>query len=174
MPKTNLVLPGHFTFTTEIPIRITDLNYGGHVGNDSVLSILHEVRMQFLRHHGYSEMDLAGTGIIMADAAIEFRSEVFYGETLKASVAATEFSRVGFDLYYKLEKQINEKNIQQTGSPENVTRLPERSNVGPSDNEPLVRSWITVAAARTGMVCYNYTSKKIVSVPKEVCTRLLS
>lgn len=143
MPKTNLVLPNHFTFTTEIPIRITDLNYGGHVGNDSVLSILHEVRMQFLRHHGYTEMDLAGTGIIMADAAIEFRSEVFYGETLKASVAATEFSRVGFDLYYKLEKQVNEK-------------------------------WVIVAGARTGMVCYNYTLKKIVSVPKEVCTRLLS
>lgn len=143
MPKTNLVLPEHFTFTTEIPIRITDLNYGGHVGNDSVLSILHEVRMQFLRHHGYTEMDLAGTGVIMADAAIEFRSEVFYGETLKASVAATEFSRVGFDLYYKLEKQTNDK-------------------------------WVTAAAARTGMVCYNYNTKKIVSVPKEVCTRLLS
>ena len=143
MPKTNLVLPEHFTFTTEIPIRITDLNYGGHVGNDSVLSILHEVRMQFLQHHGYTELNLAGTGIIMADAAIEFRSEVFYGETLKASVAATEFSRVGFDVYYKLEKQTDDK-------------------------------WVTVALARTGMVCYNYTQKKIVSVPKEVCTRLLS
>lgn len=143
MPKTKLELPEHFTFTTEMPIRITDLNYGGHVGNDSILSILHEVRMQFLRHHEYSEMDLAGPGIIMADVAIEFRNEVFYGETLKASVAAAEFSRVGFEIYYKLEKQAGEK-------------------------------WVTVALARTGMVCYNYSLKKIVSVPKEVCTRLLS
>lgn len=143
MPKTKLVLPEHFTFTTEIPIRITDLNYGGHVGNDSILSILHEIRMQFLRSHEYSEMNLAGTGMIMADVAIEFRSEVFYGESLKASVAAAEFSRVGFDLYYKLEKPVGEK-------------------------------WVIVAAARTGMVCYNYSLKKIVSVPKEVCTRLLS
>jgi len=143
MPKTKIELPGHFTFTTDIPIRITDLNYGGHVGNDSVLSLLHEVRMQFLQHHGYTEMNLAGTGIIMADVAIEFRSEVFYGEILKASVAAAEFSRIGFDLYYKLEKETNDK-------------------------------WVTAAVARTGMVCYNYTQKKIVSVPKEVCTRLLS
>ncbi len=143
MPKTRLVLPDHFTFTTEIPIRITDLNYGGHVGNDAVLSILHEIRMQFLRHHGYTELDLAGTGMIMADVAIEFRSEVFYGESIRASVAAAEFSRVGFDLYYKLEKEVKEK-------------------------------WIMVAAARTGMVCYNYSLKKIASVPKEVCTRLLS
>jgi len=143
MPKTRLVLPDHFTFTTEIPIRVTDLNYGGHVGNDSVLSILHEIRMQFLRHHGYTELDLAGTGMIMADVVIEFRSEVFYGESIKASVAAAEFSRVGFDLYYKLEKEAGDK-------------------------------WITAAVARTGMVCYNYSLKKIASVPKEVCTRLLS
>ena len=143
MPKTKLVLPEQFTFTMEIPIRITDLNYGGHVGNDSVLSILHEVRMQFLRHHEYSEMDMAGTGIIMADVAIEFKNEVFYGETLRASVAAADFSRVGFEIFYKLEKISGEK-------------------------------WITVAVARTGMVCYNYSLKKIVSVPKEVCTRLLS
>ena len=143
MPKTRLILPDHFTFTTDIPIRITDLNYGGHVGNDSVLSILHEIRMQFLRHHGYTELDLAGTGIIMADVAIEFRSEVFYGESVRASVAAAEFSRAGFDLYYKLEKKSGEK-------------------------------WVTVAVARTGMVCYNYSLKKIASVPKEVCTRLLS
>jgi len=143
MPKTKIILPERFTFTTEVPIRITDLNYGGHVGNDAVLSILHEIRVQFLRHHEYTELDLAGTGIIMADVVIEFKSEVFYGETIRASVAAAEFSRVGFDIYYKLEKISGQK-------------------------------WVTVAAARTGMVCYNYTQKKIASVPKEVCTRLLS
>jgi len=143
MPKTKITLPERFTFTTEIPIRITDLNYGGHVGNDSVLSILHEIRVQFLRHHEYTELDLAGTGLIMADVAIEFKSEVFYGETIRAFVAAAEFSRVGFDIYYKLEKLSGTK-------------------------------WVTVAVARTGMVCYNYTQKKIASVPKEVCTRLLS
>jgi acyl-CoA thioesterase FadM len=143
MPKTKIILPERFTFTTEIPIRITDLNYGGHVGNDSVLSILHEIRVQFLRHHEYTELDVAGAGLIMADVAIEFKSEVFYGETIRAFVAAAEFSRVGFDIYYKLEKLSGAK-------------------------------WVTVAVARTGMVCYNYAQKKIASVPKEVCTRLLS
>lgn len=109
MPRTKLSLPEHFSFTTEIPIRITDLNYGGHVGNDSILSLLHEVRVQFLRHHGYQELDVAGVGLIMADVTIEFKSELFYGDTLRASIAAAEFSRVGFDLYYKLEKPIGEK-----------------------------------------------------------------
>jgi acyl-CoA thioesterase FadM len=109
MPKTKLVLPDHFPFTTEIPVRITDINYGGHVGNDAVLSLIHEVRVQFLRHHGYKELEFAGTGLIMADVTIEFKHELFYGETLRASVAATDFSRVGFELYYKMEKLSGEK-----------------------------------------------------------------
>jgi acyl-CoA thioester hydrolase len=109
MPRTKLVLPEHFSFTTEIPVRITDLNYGGHVGNDSILSILHESREQFLRSHNYKEMDLAGVGLIMSDVTIEFKNELFYGDTLRASVTACEFYRVGFDLYYKLEKRVDEK-----------------------------------------------------------------
>ena len=60
MPKSRLLLPDHFTFTMAIPVRITDLNYAGHVGNDSILSLIHEIRVQFLRHHGYSEINLAG------------------------------------------------------------------------------------------------------------------
>ena len=72
MPKTKLLLPEHFPFTVEIPVRITDLNYGGHVGNDSILSLIHEIRVQFLRHHGYGELNVAGVGLIMADVTIEF------------------------------------------------------------------------------------------------------
>jgi acyl-CoA thioester hydrolase len=143
MPKTRLILPDRFTFTVPIPVRITDLNYAGHVGNDSILSLIHEIRVQFLRHHGYSEIDLAGVGLIMTDVAIEFKSEIFYGDIIWASVAAAEFSRVGFELYYKLEKKVEEKSQ-------------------------------SVAFARTTMICYDYSAKKIVSVPKEVCTKLLN
>ena len=143
MPKTRLQLPERFSFTTQIAVRVTDLNYGGHVGNDSILSLIHEIRVQFLVHHGYEEFNMAGVGIILSDVAIEFKSELFYGDIILASVAATEFSRVGFELYYKLEKRSEEK----------------------------IKS---VAFARTSIICYDYTAKKIVSVPKEVCTKLLS
>jgi acyl-CoA thioester hydrolase len=143
MPKTKLLLPGHFPFTVQIPVRITDLNYGGHVGNDAILSLIHEIRVQFLRSRGYGEMNLAGVGLIMTDVAIEFKNELFYGEILWASVAAADFSRIGFELYYKLEKKVEEK-MQ------------------------------SVAFARTAMICYDYAARKIVSVPKEVCTKLLA
>ncbi len=104
MARTKLHLPQSFSFSTQISVRITDINYGGHVGNDSILSLLHEARMQFLKNAGYTEMDFAGASLIMADAAIEFKGEAFYGDDLKAYVTAAEFSKVGFEVYYKLVK----------------------------------------------------------------------
>ncbi len=111
MARVKIVLPDMFQFTTFIPVRITDLNYGGHVGNDTVLSIIHEARMQFLWHYGYTEMNFCGTGMIMSDVSIEFKNELFYGDNIKASVAIAEFSKVSFSFYYKLEKEINDQTI---------------------------------------------------------------
>lgn len=141
MMRTKTAIPDNFSFITYIPIRITDLNYGGHVGNDMFLSIIHEARVQFLNHHGYKEFDLHGVGLIMSDVSIEFKNEIFYGDKIKISVATGEFSKVRFDIFYKLEKEVSEKNIP-------------------------------VAIAKTGMVCYDYKLKKIVSVPGAVIEKL--
>lgn len=111
MARVKIYLPDNFGFSTTIPIRITDLNYGGHVGNDTVLTLLHEARMQFLRHYGYTELEFAGTSLIMSDAAIEFRSELFYGDIVRAHVTAGDFSKVGFDLYYKLVNETDRKPV---------------------------------------------------------------
>lgn len=114
MARIKIQLPDHFNFSCSIPIRITDMNYGGHAGNDTILTIIHEARMQFLQSIGYTEMKFAGAGMIMTVAAIEFKSELFYGDTVIASVAAGEISKVGFELLYKLEKETNGKRMLVT------------------------------------------------------------
>jgi acyl-CoA thioester hydrolase len=109
MTRAKLEMPDTFSFQTAIPVRITDLNYGGHVGNDQILSMIHEARVQFLNFYGFEEMNLAGVGLIMRDVTIEFKSELFYGDIILASVQATDFSRIGFEIYYKFEKERDEK-----------------------------------------------------------------
>ncbi|MGZ8538909.1 MAG: acyl-CoA thioesterase [Flavisolibacter sp.] len=104
MSRIKIKLPASFPFSTSIQIRITDINYGGHVGNDTILSLVHEARMQFLKHYGYSELDMKGVGMIMIDAGIEFKAELFYGDEITVFVSANEFTRIGFDLYYKIMK----------------------------------------------------------------------
>jgi len=104
MTRIKLTIPPNFTFQCKVPVRITDVNYGGHVGNDAILSLIHEARMQFLKNLGYSEMNFAGTGMIMADVAIEFKGELFYGDELTVWVTASDLSKIGFYIYYKLEQ----------------------------------------------------------------------
>ncbi len=139
MSRIRLELPEHFSFSAAIPIRITDLNYGNHVGNDSVLSLLHEARVQYLQKHQLTEKDFAGAGLILADAAIEFKKELFYSEPITIWVQAANFTRVSFDLFYKIEKD-----------------------------------GATAVAAKTGMVCFNYDSRKVVPVPEATLYKLRS
>ena len=103
MERIKVNLPEKFNFSTNISIRISDVNYGGHVGNDAFLSLIHEARLQYLKHYGYSEMDVEGVGLIMCDVAIEYKRELVYGNTIKISVTANGFDRLGFDLFYLIE-----------------------------------------------------------------------
>ena len=105
MARIKIQLPEHFNFSCKIPVRITDINYGGHLGNDTLLSIIHEARMQYLNNMGYTEMKFEGAGMIMADVFIEFKMELFYGDVIIASLSTGEISKIGFELYYKLEKE---------------------------------------------------------------------
>lgn len=111
MSSFKLELPEHFPFKEAIAIRITDVNYGNHVGNDAVLSLIHEARMRYLRSLGFTELNFAGTGLIMRNVFIDFKAELFYGDTLEISVAPTSFTKVGFTLVYLLEKVTPEKRI---------------------------------------------------------------
>lgn len=111
MNRIKIDLPDRFPFSTEMRIRITDLNYGGHVGNDSFLALVHEARQLFLLSHGYGELQIEGIGLIMADAAIEFKKELNHGDIIRISVAAGGFDKLGFDLYYLLELVSGEQTV---------------------------------------------------------------
>jgi acyl-CoA thioester hydrolase len=111
MARIKIELPESFSFTTSFAVRITDLNYGAHVGNDTVLSFIHEARVRYLQSLGYSELNLEGVSMIMADAALIFKNEMYYRDELEISIQAVEFSRVGFDLIYKIEKKTVEQPI---------------------------------------------------------------
>jgi acyl-CoA thioester hydrolase len=111
MARVKLELPKSFLFTTEIGVRISDVNYGGHVGNDSILSMIHEARVRFLEEYGYSEINIEGAGIIMVDSVIVYKSEGFYGDILECSVTVSDCSKSGCDFVYRLSNRDTGKEI---------------------------------------------------------------
>ncbi len=139
MPRVKVSLPESFGFAVAIPVRITDLNYGAHLGNDALLSLLHEARVQFLAHLGAAEFDPATQlGFIMVDVAMEYKAEAFYGDVLTIYLAANDLSKYGFDIVYHVKNQAAKE----------------------------------IARAKTGMLCFDYTTRKLRSLPPELAAKV--
>lgn len=105
MARIKIALPEKIIFETELVLRISDINYGGHLANDAVLSIVHEARIRFLQQLGYSEKNIEGLGLIMTDAAIVYKNQGFHGDRLTIKISIDEFTKLGFDLFYLLTNQ---------------------------------------------------------------------
>ncbi|MCK5846828.1 MAG: thioesterase family protein [Bacteroidales bacterium] len=111
MARIKVMLPEKFSYSTQLDIRITDINYGGHLGNDSVLGMIHEARIRLLADKGFSESDIDGIGILMLDSVINYSAEGFYGDKLRIDVTVDEISNTGCDIYYRFVNIANEKII---------------------------------------------------------------
>ena len=79
MPRIKLKQHPKYAHSTPLKLRVTEINYGGHLGNDAVMGLLHQARVEVLAILGVSEMDLGNgqTGIVQTDCAIVYQGEGF-------------------------------------------------------------------------------------------------
>jgi acyl-CoA thioesterase FadM len=133
MVRVKIEIPDKVLFTTKIPVRITDINYGNHVGNDAIVQIIHEARAQFLSSYGFTELKVAGTALIMSNLVIEFKKESFFGDQLTVKLYAGNFTKVSFDLFYSIHTLRDSQEI-------------------------------LITKAQSGMVCYDYTARKVSAI----------
>lgn len=103
MARVKIKFPDHKPLASvQVAVRIGDINYGGHLGNDRVLSIIHEARVLALKAAGFTELNAGGTGMIMADVMIGYRGEGFYGDVLDIAIYTDEVTERTFDLLYEI------------------------------------------------------------------------
>ncbi len=105
MPKPKIEMPDLFLFSTDIAVRISDINYGMHVGHDSFLTIAHEARVRFLGSIGATESDVFGGGIILSDACLSYTNESFYGDVINVKIGGGQLRKYGLDLFYLLSEK---------------------------------------------------------------------
>lgn len=110
MPRLRLTLPT-LPFHSLIRVQIQDINYGNHLSNGALLNLLHELRVRWLSAGGFSEMDLGGCGMILADVAIQFRAEAFYADELEGSLGVSELDQHGCVLQYRLRRCQDQQEI---------------------------------------------------------------
>ena len=92
-------------FNTEFVVRVSDINYGGHLGNDRVLSFFHETRVRWLTQFSWSEADIAGVGIVQTEAHLRYRAQSFLGDLLSCRLNVAEIKSRGFTLSYTLKRE---------------------------------------------------------------------
>ena len=110
MARLKIDLPQKILISISVPVRITDINYGNHVGNHAIVEIIHEARVQFLKKFGFTELDIAGTALIMSELLVEYKNESFYNDLLEINIYCGEITRVAFELFYKIStKRIEEE-----------------------------------------------------------------
>lgn len=113
MSRITIDLPEAFLFSAELPVRASDLNYGNHVGHDSILTLMQEARIMFYRQLGFkNELSFEGpVGQVIADAALVYKSESFLGDILICQIAAADFNKYGFDLLYLITNKVTGKEV---------------------------------------------------------------
>ena len=111
MQRIKINLPEKFVFQTVIAVQIGDINYGNHLANDAVLRLCHEARLRFLAAYNYSELNIEGCGLIMADAAIQYINQAFYGDELRFYLGIGNIGRADFSLITQIVRQNDDKEI---------------------------------------------------------------
>jgi 4-hydroxybenzoyl-CoA thioesterase len=109
MARIQIRLPSQFAFSTDLTLYQSHINYGGHLDNALLLSLVSEARVRFFKLLGYTELNVEGVGIVVSDAALQYRSEAFHGEVMVLRLGATDLGRKGFDMVWSM----NEKSTQR-------------------------------------------------------------
>ncbi|MDD0852826.1 thioesterase family protein [Halobacteriovorax sp. GB3] len=133
MARVKISIPSNKIYETQLSVRVNDINYGNHLSNDALLRFAHEVRLRFLNELSFDELNFYGGGLIMSDAALQYKNEGFLFDQLHCELYIDEITTHGFEFVYKFIRS---------------------------------RDKATICVVKTGMVFFNYETKKIASCPQ--------
>ena len=99
------IIPGPTCFETTMDVKISDINYGNHVGNERFLLFAQETRIRFLKSIGCSEVKFGDYGLVLTEAHVEYLHELFHGDNLLIRMSVGGPSRASFDCFYEVIAQ---------------------------------------------------------------------
>ncbi|MFC0253679.1 thioesterase family protein [Massilia consociata] len=105
-----------FYYSTPMSVRVTDINAGNHLGNDSMISMISEARARFLFEFGVAETERDGTGIIVTDLATTYRAEAHARDQLLFEVGVMDFNKYGGDIIFRITRPRDRKLVAMAKS----------------------------------------------------------
>ena len=108
MPRVKLSEQETYEFQSSFQVRPQDINYGGHLGNDNLVSLLGAARAYLFHSMGLSELDLGDgqTGIIITDLVVNYKAEAFLFDELLIETHIDEIAPKGFRLFHRVRRDV--------------------------------------------------------------------
>ncbi|WP_136414087.1 MULTISPECIES: thioesterase family protein [Oxalobacteraceae] len=105
MARLKLEFPEHqYYYSTQLTVRVTDINGANHLGNDSMISMISEARARFLFEFGIEENRGDGVGIIVTDLATTYKTEAHARDHLLFEVGVMDFNKYGGDITFRITR----------------------------------------------------------------------
>lgn len=103
-PSVILNFPSPTIYRHSLSVRIDDINYGRHLGHDTLVSLLHDARCGWLAQQGLTELSIDGQslGWVVADLIVNYRAEAFYADALTIELAIGKISAKGAEIFHKV------------------------------------------------------------------------
>lgn len=134
-------------YRSQLRVQIGDINYGGHLGHDRLITLLHQARLDFLQQlsayagaqkqscaHNQNipdEADCFGVGLIMRRLQVEYLAEAFLRDALVVEMQVSDVKMSRFVLSYRV-----------------------------------LRDETLIASAQTMMVAFDYQARKVCALPE--------
>ena len=117
MPRVKLIEQPEYEFSYPIILQPRDINYGGHLGNDSIVVLVNVARVNMLRSMGFSENDLGDgrTGIIMSDLVVNYKAEGFLFDDLTVDTHIGEVQSSSFRIFHRISRGGTRIALAETG-----------------------------------------------------------
>jgi len=87
-----------------LPVRITDVNYGNHLGHTQLIGLMHEARLQLFHMWGLSETHCFGLSLVVRELSIRYSKESFYGDHLDFNIQLGLVKKCSFLLRYTIKR----------------------------------------------------------------------
>ena len=102
-----------YPFQVALDVRVTEINYGAHLGFDRLLGMAHQARIHLFDELGASELDLGDgrTGVVALDLAVVYQGMAFLGDRLSFEIGVVDLRRASFRLAHRVRRPSDDAQI---------------------------------------------------------------
>jgi acyl-CoA thioesterase FadM len=117
MPRSQLKEQPEYTFRHDLTVRATDINYGGHLGTEGIVGLLHEARARLFQEIGLPSVKAThgAVGLAIGDLVLNMKREAFAFEEIRVESQIGEVAEKSLRLFQRISRNGDLLVLAETG-----------------------------------------------------------